>query len=112
MRAIDLDNLDLESARRAFAKARTEKPWCTRDKKDPNSYRVISRLKVVRGRETEPHFVTFIMGEGFRFAICTCTSVLYNSDKGKICYGIARAYLPHKRRLERDKQKESEVRAA
>jgi len=112
MRAIDLDNLDLASARRAIEKAREEKPWCTREKKDPNSYKVIARKKFVGKRETEPHFVTFILGTAGRFAICTCTGTLYNAERGKICYGIARAYEQHKRNMERDAKRAQEVKAA
>lgn len=110
MTAIDLDNLDLKSARRAIQKARDEKPWCTRDKKDPNSYKVISRKQFVRGRETQPHFVTFIWSSAGRFAICTCDSMLYNA--GKICYGIARAYIQHKRNLEREVARTQKAKAA
>lgn len=112
MRAIDLDNLDLASARRAIQKARDEKPWCTRDKKDPNSYKVLSRKKFDGKRETEPHFVTFIWGSAGRFAICTCKSTFFNAEHGRICYGIARAYFQHKRNLERDAQRAQKVKAA
>lgn len=102
MRAVDLDNLDLESAQRAITKARKERPWCTR--KEKNVYRVRSRRKHgPGGRITGTYYVTFIFIRNLRLATCTCDGSWFGAGMGLVCYHICRAYFKHLHNLNRDK---------
>jgi hypothetical protein len=106
MRVIDLDKLDLASARRAIDKARRVQSWCVRDRKDKSLYRVRARRRQREQRPNSIHFVKLIFGPGFRYATCTCRGFIYNADAGRPCWAIARAYFKHQRNLKRDAERQ------
>lgn len=109
MRTVDLDNLDLASARRAIEKARKLKPWCTRDRKDPNVYRVRTkrtRRQIKNKKPARLSFVTFIFTRTLRMATCTCDGNYYGATKGLICFCIARAYFQHKKNVAKDAERD------
>jgi hypothetical protein len=104
---VDLDNLNLESARRAIARARELQPWCTRDRKNQNLYHVTGKQ-----RKHPRHDVEFFFTPAGRFAICrmknyggVCLGIAFGTGQGKICFHVARAYFRHKINLARDAQR-------
>jgi FPC/CPF motif-containing protein YcgG len=123
MNYVDVDNLDLQSARRAIERARTSKAWCVRDPKNQNRYSVRrrhSKRAKFKGNKrdwfhqvrTSTHEVEFFFSASGRFAICRrredgriCKGIAFGARHGKICFHIARAYFQHQRNIAKDQQR-------